>query len=130
MSEFYSTPPFCHLLFTRSRPSTYIKLFPFTPMGSYPPQRNSPNTWLLWYVYLQIHTSPTVNFNKSDLINPMLMSLMVFYFLVSSGHRPYSYQLSTFVATPRNLSPETSPPLISAAAFPIHDHNLLSYNCS
>lgn len=52
-----SIPPFCRLLFTRSVPLTYTKLFPSAFMGSCPAQRNFPQIWLLRYIYLQIHTS-------------------------------------------------------------------------
>lgn len=68
-----SIPPFCHLLFTRLIPFTYAKLFPSTFMGSCPPQRNSPQIWLLRYIYLQIHTL----LQHQWLISPMLMRLMV-----------------------------------------------------
>lgn len=46
--------------------------------------------------------------------SPTLTSLTGSDFLISSGHGPCPDQLSTLVATPRNSSPETSPPRISS----------------
>lgn len=80
--------------------------------------KKSLSIWFTLVPSLKIHALPLWSPASKWLINSLWMSLTVPCFLISHAHRPHSHQLTIFVTTPWNSSPEISPSLISVLPLP------------
>ena len=121
---------FCHLLFTRPMPFISVSNSSHSYPWGHVLLKEIPPLTGYFGRFICKFTVHYCGLQRQRIIQSMLMSLTTSYFLVSSGHHPRSYQLTTFAATPWNSSLEISQPVTSDVSSPVHDHSLLSRHLS